>query len=335
MRALAPRTLEECARRVRRAKRDEFSRLRREVEAIVTSRITEVRPARNQTQTEESLRLASALMDSVAVAKAFATPQPPNRIELTIKELIASIAALGAEANDLHDRTLKLLSARDERNFVLQLDSLMIDASNLSAAIHRRKELRKAIGTAEEALAPFDDPSSTALKVHLAALWSSLDADAIHATVSHAKKHASQLATEQDANRARNAILDGLQDLGYEVHLQGDGWRLGERISVQRPDEPNYDIQLAAASDGRIQSKVRAYAHPGRSPGVSERDVEVEGAWCGDLKTLNERLETAGIEGRVDHEDAPGTAAQVPIERPSVAPTRPIIRSRVLSRPRP
>jgi len=274
-------------------------------------------------------------MHSIADGKVLPTPQPPNRIELTIKELIASIAALGAEATDLHDRALRLLSARSERNFVLQLDSLMLDASNLSAAIHRRDELRKAISTTEEALAPFDDPSSTALKAHLAELWSSFDTDAIHATVSRAKKHAEQLAAQQDASRARNAILDGLQELGYEVHLQNDGWGPSERISVQRPDEPNYDIQLAATSDGHIQSKVRAHTHAGRSQGINERDVEVEGAWCEDLKTLNERLLIAGIEVRVDHEDLPGTAAQVPIERSSGAPTRPITRPRVLSRSRP
>jgi hypothetical protein len=81
-----------------------------------------------------------------------------------------------------------------------------------------------------------------------------------------------------------------LQELGYEVRLQGDAWGPGDRIAVQKPEEPNYDVQLAAASDGRIQSKVRAYAHSGRSPGINKRDVEVEGSWCNDLKALNARL---------------------------------------------
>ena len=112
-----------------------------------------------------------------------------------------------------------------------------------------------------------------------------VDADAIRITVSRATKHAEQLATQQDAERARNVILEGLQELGYELQLQGDGWGPGQRIAVQKPEEPNYDIQLAAAPDGRIQSKVRAYAHAGRSSGINVRDVEVEGNWCADLKT--------------------------------------------------
>jgi hypothetical protein len=89
-------------------------------------------------------------------------------------------------------------------------------------------------------------------------LGSSVDAGAIGAAISDAKKHAEQLAAQQDAERARNAILEGLQELGYEVRLQGDAWGPGDRIAVQKPEEPNYDVQLAAASDGRIQSKVRA-----------------------------------------------------------------------------
>jgi hypothetical protein len=109
-----------------------------------------------------------------------------------------------------------------------------------------------------------------------------VDAEAIRTVVSRAKDHAEQLAAQQDAERARNPILEELQELGYEVHLQAEGWELGKRIAVRKPDEPNYDVQLAAISDGRIQSKVRAYAHSGRSTDTNKRDAEVEGNWCAD-----------------------------------------------------
>jgi hypothetical protein len=327
------RRLGDCARRARRAKRDEFSRLRREVEAIVTSRITEIRPAPGRTQSEESVKLAAALMHSVVDSKRITIPQPADRVELKIKKLIADIAALGSEASDLRDRAQRLASVQDESGFYLQLDSLMMEASELSTTTRRRKELREAIGAAEEALAPFDDPSSTALKARLAELGSSVDAGAIKAAISGAKKHAEQLAAQQDAERARNAILEGLQELGYEVRLHGDAWGPGDRIAVQKPEEPNYDVQLAAASDGRIQSKVRAYAHSGRSPGINKRDVEVEGSWCNDLKALNARLLTAGIDARLDHEDVPGAAAHIPIGRDGIEATHEIALPRMRSRP--
>jgi hypothetical protein len=156
-----------------------------------------------------------------------------------------------------------------------------------------------------------------------------VDEDAIRKVISGSKKHAEKLAAQQDAERARSAILEGLQELGYEVKLQGKGWEPGARIVVQKPEEPNYDVQLAAASDGRIQSKVRAHAHSGRSGGVNQRDLEVEGNWCADLKSLNELLLTAGIEARLDQEEAPGAAVQVPIARNSIERPQVTLRSRM------
>ena len=52
----------------------------------------------------------------------------------------------------------------------------------------------------------------------------------------------------------------------------------GHEARNQRPNEPNYDVQLSAPPNGQIQSKVRAYAHAGRSEGVNRRDVEVSKA---------------------------------------------------------
>jgi hypothetical protein len=326
--------LEDCARRARRAKRDEFSSLKRKVEAIVTNRITKNRPTARQTQSEESLKLAATLMRSVADIKHLAPPQTGRQVEPKIKKLIADISALGFEAGNLLDRAQRLLSLEDERGFDLKLDSLMMEASELSTAARSRRELRAEMDGAEEALEPFDDPSSTALKARLAELKSTVNASAIRTAISSAKKHAEQIAAQQDAQRARNLILEGLQELGYEVHLQGDVWGPGARIAVQKPDEPNYDVQLAAASDGRVQTKVRAYAHSGRSSGINKRDVEIEGTWCADLIKLNEQLLTAGIEARLDHEDAPGTALQIPIERSSIEPPRVTIPPRMRSRTR-
>lgn len=292
------RKLDNYARRARRAKRDEFSSIRRELETIVTSWITKTRPAPGRAQSEESLKLAAALMHSLADTAHHAPPQQTKQAEPKIEKLIADIAALGPDAGNLLDRAQRLVSAEGEPGFSLKLDSLMIEASELCTVARKRKELHLELDAAEEALAPFDDPSSAALKVRLVELRSTDDVDVIQAAVSAVRKHAEQVAAKQDAERARNAILEGLQELGYEVQVQRDGWGPGERIAVRKPEEPNYDIELAAASDGRVQTKVRAYAYSGRSPGINKRDLEVEENWCADLKALNDRLLTTGIEAR-------------------------------------
>jgi hypothetical protein len=320
-----------CARRARRAERDEFYALKREFESITTRQITEAQTTPHSPRDEESVKLAAAFMRSISDPIPLSRHQGVNEIEDKLRKLIAEIAPLEMEAKTdrLLERAEKLLSTTDDPGFQLKLDSLMIDASEVSAKTRRLKELRRAIDSAEEALAPFDDPSSTALKARLATLGSSDDAGVIQAAVANALKHTEQLTLQQDAERARSAILDGLRDLGYEVHLQVDSWRSGERVEVRKPDEPNYDVQLAAAADGRVQSKVRAYIHPGRSSGINRRDREVEENWCADLKALNGRLSAIGIQAQVEIEEAPGTAEQVPIKNESVERSRVILPARL------
>jgi hypothetical protein len=115
-------------------------------------------------------------------------------------------------------------------------------------------------------------------------------------------------------------LLNELQELGYEVNLQGSVWGEGARLTIQKPSEPNYDIQLSAAPGGAVQSKVRAYDHPGRSAGVNRRDVEVEQGWCQDLARVNKLLAERGVIADIVREEGPGSAAQVPLparnERP-------------------
>ena len=126
-------------------------------------------------------------------------------------------------------------------------------------------------------------------------------------------------------------MLAELRGLGYEVNVQGD-WSEGERITVARPNEPNYDVQLAAIPGGQIQSKVRAYDHAGRSTGVNRRDVEVEQNWCDDLDKLNALLAQRGIGAEILRQDGPGTAAQIPLpardERRVDDPGRPAVLER-------
>jgi len=111
-------------------------------------------------------------------------------------------------------------------------------------------------------------------------------------------------------------MIDGLKSLGYEVHIEGEEWKPGQRITVSRPDEPNYDVQLAAREDGKVQTKVRAYQHGGRSGGVNARDAEVEERWCSDIRTLHARMETEGLGAMLERDEAPGALPAVVIERP-------------------
>jgi len=90
-------------------------------------------------------------------------------------------------------------------------------------------------------------------------------------------------------------------------------WDERSRITIHKPSEPNYDVQLSAAPGGTIQSEVRAYDHPDRSSGVNRRDVEIEQGWCDDLARVHKLLAERGLTAEILDEDRPGSAAQVPL----------------------
>lgn len=155
--------------------------------------------------------------------------------------------------------------------------------------------------------------SSNSQRERLAAAASSDDVAAVRSASDDARAWAQAESKRQDSERIPSLLLSELHELGYEVNLQDAAWDESSRSTISKPSEPNYDVQLTAASGGAIQSKVRAYDHPGRSTGVNRRDVEVEQGWCDDLARVNKLLAERGLAAEVVHEEGPGSSLQKPL----------------------
>lgn len=226
-----------------------------------------------------------------------------------IAQLIAQLSALDDDAGVYIDR-VRALALEDPSKRALQLDSLMIDIAERETARRAARDLSRLTGEALAELTPFDGPAVDALR---ARLQTSRDLKEARALFEEARALAAVEAQRRDGAMARAAILQGLSDLGYEVRLQGEVWHEGTQLEIQRPSEPNYDVQLSAPPNGRIQSKVRAYAHAGRGEGVNRRDIEVEQSWCDDFRKLNALIQAQGFAAEIEREDGPGSAAQKPL----------------------
>jgi hypothetical protein len=206
-----------------------------------------------------------------------------------------------------------LIADVDAARCNLQLDSLMFEAAERMETGRRERELDGFSGGALAELAPFDGERCERLKNDILAARHKGDRPLLQKLRREALDFARAEATRGDAVAARAAVLRGFRYIGYEIRMNSDRWDEGARIEAQRPDEPNYDIQLSAPANGKIQSKVRAYDHSGRSAGVNLRDVEVERSWCDDLRRLHGKLEAEGIEARIEDEKEPGSAVQRPL----------------------
>ncbi len=210
------------------------------------------------------------------------------------------------------------------------LNSIEIEAGERLAAMRRRRELQETVDDGMAWLSPFQSLSAERLRERLQTALAHADITAARTAADDARAWAEAEGKRQDGERVRAVLLQELQELGYEVNLQGPAWDEGGRITIQKPSEPNYDIQLGAMPGGAMQSKVRAYKHAGRSAGINRRDVEVEQSWCDDLVRLNRLLAGRGLTAEVVHVEGPGSSEQNPLEprdreRPVGTPARPLV----------
>ncbi|MFZ4686823.1 MAG: hypothetical protein ACOYMK_14565 [Hyphomonadaceae bacterium] len=314
--------LSQIIRQAASADKNAFVALRKSFEDIVTRRILDTgrsdhaaKPAGAPLSGEAAI-LARALMGPADTIVLPQTPLPDetNRAITGLERLLETLGRLGPEGDALRARADQLLNDLDARDFQLKLDSLNLDGAELIAALRAQSEVRNNIAAAVDALAPFDDPSSTALRIRLAAA-ESLPEASLRDMIDDATSHARHIALQEDARRARAAIIAGLQTMGYEIEQSSPAWQPGERISARRPEEPNYDVQLAAMGDGKVQAKVRAFVHSGRSANSRIRDREVEERWCTDILSLHERLEQQGLGAMLQHDEAPGSSEVVLVEK--------------------
>ena len=306
--------LEAAVHEAQSADPEAFKALKRGVEGFVTQRI--LKAGSEEVQKDISLaarQLAEALMSSHSPRAEL--PKEADAIRSRVHKLLDLLGEFGDEARVLGDRAQRLFESPAAADFQLKLDSLCLDAAALRDAQNQRVEAERKIEAAIDLLAPFDDPESAALKVRLSEALAGTVQQSL-SLVETAVEHARLMAQQEDARKARGALLSGLVDLGYEVHIDGESWNDGGRVTVSRPEEPNYDVQLAARADGRVQAKVRAFRHGGRSEAPNVRDVEVEDQWCSDLRNLHSQMASQGIAATLERAEAPGALPVVLVDHP-------------------
>jgi hypothetical protein len=247
-----------------------------------------------------------------AYAASPAGPATPSDRVIQLSERLSELDPGLVSVNDLIARLLEV-PARSPGDRGLLIDSIELEAQERLNAAKRKRELDAVIDDGMAWLTPFQSLSADSLRERLTAAAAAGDLASARSASADACVWAEAEGKRQDGMRIRDALLGELTELGYEVNLQGEAWDEGSRITVQKPSEPNYDVQISAAPGGAIQSKVRAYAHAGRSAGINRRDVEVEQGWCNDLARVNKLLAKRGVAAEIMHEDRPGASAQAPL----------------------
>jgi hypothetical protein len=231
---------------------------------------------------------------------------------IQLSEKMARLQSERVPVDDLMAR-LRDMSVKSTSERGLLIDSIELEAQDRLHISNRKREIERLVDEGLAWLTPFHSLSADNLRERLAAAAASDDVVVARSASAEACAWAQAEGKRQDGERIRSLLLSELHELGYEVNLQGAAWDESSRITISKPSEPNYDVQLSAAPGGAIQSKVRAYDHLGRSTGVNRRDVEVEQGWCDDLARVNKLLAERGLTAEIVHEEGPGSSAQKPL----------------------
>lgn len=341
--------LEAISQRARGLYGGKFQDVQARVETLVRQRLESPLSAADPAMTSDQIALAKDLLAAsqgegtgtpvgggfsesgqAGYAAGPAGPATPSDRVIQLSERLSELDPGLVQVEDLIARLLEL-PAKNPGDRSLLIDSIELEAQERLNAAKRKRELDAVVNDGMAWLTPFQSLSADSLRERLAAAAAAGDLAAARVATEAARAWAEAEGKQQDGMRIRDALLSELRELGYEVNLQGEAWDEGSRITVQKPSEPNYDVQLSAAPGGAIQSKVRAYDHAGRSAGINRRDVEVEQGWCDDLSRVNKLLAQRGVAAQIVHEDRPGAAAQAPLPARSeqgVAPTLAKARSR-------
>lgn len=298
---------------------DKYAEAAGKVEAILRKRLDTALVDKPAAPAASQLALAAELLEASGLPTetlpAPVVPVPGCATDAArISRLANQIGSLDTSMgsyDDLLERLRELPSAEAGRR-VLLLDSIELAAAERLSAARSKREVHDLVAEGQAWLTSYDSLSADEHRRRLEAAAVAGEPAGARAARDDARRWADEESRRQDGARVRSTLVAELRGLGYEVNVQGD-WTEGQRITAARPNEPNYDVQLAAIPGGQIQSKVRAYNHAGRSQGVNRRDVEVEQNWCDDLEKLNALLAERGIGAEILRQDGPGTAAQTPL----------------------
>lgn len=274
-----------------------------DAEAVLARAFALLSPPEEQATLSDGQRaLAAALQTSAPTPTLadWAAGQPADpgrearllRVDRYIAELqvlqSAAVAAPYLEA--LHHAEQE--TAPQRRN--LLLDSLVLELAAASAAFAQRRVQLERLQDVASSLAALDPVDHAPLLVQVGACSTDTALPLLSALTQQCD---SALASHQQALAAvsrRQAVLDGLASLGYEVREgMATAWQDSGAVVLKKAATPGYGVEVGGQADGgRLQVRAVALA----ADRDRSRDRDIETLWCGEFGRLQALLHGQGTE---------------------------------------
>lgn len=204
---------------------------------------------------------------------------------LKVDELLGELKGLGVDPSPFSARVTALEAAPPSRQ-ALVADSLLLDLTSTVKTARERQRIIAELRERQAELAQMRSPDAVALSAEIEQMLGGApgtEAELIKRADALIEAEVRAIAAEA----RRQAVLEGLGSLGYEV---SDGmataWVQDGRIVLRKAANPGYGVELSGgAQSDLLQVRAIGIGDPaeGRDP---LRDRDMETIWCSEFERL-------------------------------------------------
>ncbi|MCU7646301.1 hypothetical protein [Pseudomonas piscis] len=176
----------------------------------------------------------------------------------------------------------------------LLLDSLVIELAEATRDFQQRRQLLGQVQDLASELHTHATTDHAALLRQVAECHEHSDLALLQALKSECEAALTAVLQAQAALARRQAMLEGLARLGYEVREgMATAWAESGKVVLRKSATPGYGVEVGGKADnGRLQVRAVALA-PQRDKG---RDRDIETIWCNEFQRLQALLKDSGGE---------------------------------------
>lgn len=272
--------------------------------------------------TEAQRTMAQRLKESAPEEQLAISQQDDHHTRQALQRIdrhIAELAVLDPQqeiASFIH-RAAELDRLTQDPNWNLLTDSLILDLAQATRHARTLAEKTQQLGLLIAGLESYHSSEISALIEKLNLVLTCRELQPLIEAIATAQAATEQQQQNIAALARREAILDGLAKLGYEVReSDAEVWLDDGKVVIRKSATPGYGLELAGAK-GSERFQVRAVAFSEQRD--TQRDADIESIWCGEHQQLQQILAETGDTLTVERAMAAG-ASPLKVARPADAP---------------
>lgn len=202
----------------------------------------------------------------------------------------------------------------DAKRRNLLLDSLVLDLAASTRNFRHQRECLEQLQDLASAVKTYTGIEHATLLGHIGACTTDTELLVTTGLIEQCKMLIASHLQDQAALSRREAVLDGLASLGYEVREgMATAWAEDGKVVLRKAATPGYGVEVGGKADnGRLQ--VRAIAL--NSDRDKARDRDIETIWCGEFQRLQALLKDKGSELLIERALSVG---EVPLKETNIS----------------